>query len=98
MPSIDSKMIFGDDLSLVKDKNYSEVFVLNENLTDYNFDLDELKRYVKFYVKIHQEGSQVGKDLVLRSDLVQCTNDMFKALDDTQISGYQIKKRLCPDI
>ena len=76
-------MNFGDDLSLIKNKSYSEVFVLNEDLSDYNFDVDELKRYVKFYVKIYQEGSQVGKDYVLRSDLVQCTREMFKALDDS---------------
>ena len=59
-------------------------------LTDFHFDLDKLKRYVKFYIKILSKGSELEKKTILRSDMVPCTKEMFKDLDDAYISEYKI--------
>ena len=81
MPSLDTTMTIGD-LSTIEDKVYKDVFLFNEDYSDYHFNLDELKRYVKFYVKILSSGSELPKQTILRSDLVPCTKEMFKNLDE----------------
>ena len=81
MPSIDTTMVFGD-LSTIENKVYKDIFIFNEDYSDYHFNLDELNRYVKFYVKILSSGSELPKQTILRSDLVPCTKEMFKNLDE----------------
>ena len=60
MPSIDTTMVFGD-LSTIENKVYKDVFIFNEDYSDYHFNLDELKRYIKFYVKQVSRGSELPK-------------------------------------
>ena len=76
LPSIDYKLFNSRD---IEDQEYSDLFIFNEDKTDYKFDLEKLKRYVKFYVKILQKGSEV-ENKILRSDMVPCTREMFKSL------------------
>ena len=53
-------MVYGD-LSTIENKVYKDVFIFNEDYSDYHFNLDELKRYVKFYVKQVSRGSELPK-------------------------------------
>jgi hypothetical protein len=94
LPSIDYKLFNSRD---IEDQEYSDLFIFNEDKTDYKFDLEKLKRYVKFYVKILQKGSEV-ENKILRSDMVPCTREMFKSLNQNDLSDYKISKRMCPDV
>ena len=49
MPSIDYAMLSLPD---EEELEYSDVLIFNEDKSDFKFDLQKLKRYVKFYVKI----------------------------------------------
>ena len=57
-----------------------------------------LKKYAKFYIKILRKGSKVEKRTILRSDMVPCEKEMFKALGLEEISDEKIKRRICPDM
>ena len=98
LPSIDSKLITTEDLSSIQSKNYAEIFKFNEDFTDYQFNIEKLKKYVKFYVKILKKGSLLEKQTILRSDMVQCTQEMFEKLGGSLISKFKTEKRLCPDM
>ena len=78
---------------------YKDVLDFNNDFSDYHFNLEELKRYVKFYVKILSRGSELPKQTILRSDMIACTKEMFSDLDeDSQLPEFKIQKRLCPDM
>ena len=77
LPSIDHKLLSMRD---IEDQEYSELFIFNEDKTDYTFDLEKLNTYVKFYIKIVHQGSKV-ENKILRSDMVPCTREMFRNLN-----------------
>ena len=89
-------------MSVAQTSKYSEVFDFNEDGTDAQFNLENLKKYVKFHVRIKRSGADVEK-LILRSDLVKCKREFFKGLtvdehDDEYFLDYNIGRRLCPDM
>jgi hypothetical protein len=53
----------------IKNKKFAEVFIFNDQEDDAQFNLSNLKKYVKFYVKILQKGTEVEK-IILRSDMI----------------------------
>ena len=83
LPSLDSKFMPNrafSNIASLQYKDYSKIFKFNDDFSDYHFDLTELNKYVKFYIKILLRGTELPKTTILRSDLVACTPDMFEKL------------------
>ena len=77
---------------------YEDVLRYNSESDDFHIDTENLKKYAKFYIKILRNGKKVEKQTILRSDMVQCDKEMFKALGEEEISDEILKRRLCPDM
>ena len=77
---------------------YEDVLRYNLESDDFQIDTESLKKYAKFYIKILRKGKKVEKQTILRSDMVQCDTEMFKALGEEEISDDILKRRLCPDM
>ena len=93
LPSIDYKIFNLGNI----DEGYADIIEFNEDRSDYHLDFEALKQYVKFYIKIYYHGSEV-EEKILRSEMVPCTREMFKSLNENALSDYKIEKRLCPDM
>ena len=83
LPSIDFTLT--EKIPIVKESAYAEVYEFNEDDTEYSFNIQNLNKYVKFYVKILTKGTSVEQS-ILRSDLVQCKREFFKNLDEEALS------------
>lgn len=75
-------------LDLFAHNDSSKVVKFNEDRTDFTFDFQELKRYVKFYVKIMRR-SKDGVEIE-RSDMVPCTREIYKGKLSEEISDFKI--------
>ena len=62
-----------------------------------HFDMQKLNKYIKFYVKIITKGNAV-ENKVLRSNMVECTPDMFENLPEKKRDLSKLTRRLCPDM
>lgn len=70
MPSLQTKII--TNLDEFKKLEIAEIYEFDED-NNYKYNLQNLKKYVKFYIKILRKGSEVEKQTIYRSDLITCT-------------------------
>ena len=92
-------MDFENKVEQIKQWPFSEVFdfELQGELEQPQFKFDILKKYLKFYVKILTRGRNI-ESKILRSDMVQCTEEMFSTLPNDIKDLNQLTRRLCPDM
>ena len=93
VPSI---YFYSNKIDLTKQRPFTEVYDFDkiDSRGQPHFKLDVLKKYVKFYTMIRHRGK--GTDNFFRSDMVECTEEMYEALPDGKDLS-QLKRRLCPD-
>ena len=98
LPSI-KYTVFKAALEDIRSKTISEVFEFPTNpASQPHFNLEKLKKYVKFYTKSRTKGSGV-ENKILRADMIQCTPEMFSKLPDFEDTATILfTMRLCPDL
>ena len=69
----------------------------SEEKSKFKVNLENLKKYIKFYVKVLQNGSEVEKK-ILRSDLVYCSKDLMEGTGDYEEDGSKLETMICPDM
>ena len=60
---------------------------------------EKIFKYAKFNVNILRRGKLVGDPILLRSNLVLCTPEIFEAYGEgDKLSEAELNMRLCPDM
>ena len=95
MPSLETKIM--TNLDEFKQLEIAEIYDFDED-NNYKFNMENLAKYLKFYIKILRKGSEVEKQTIYRSDLVSCTEEQFSALPEELKVKSVIENRLCPDM
>lgn len=60
--------------------------------------MQNLKKYLKFYIKILRKGTEVETQTIYRSGMIGCTEELFEALPKELKVKSVIESRLCPDM
>ena len=95
LPSLETKII--TDIDSFKQLGISEIFEFDA-ANNYKYNLANLAKYLKFYVKILKKGTAIGTEKIYRSNMILCTEQQYSALTDEVKSKADAENRLCPDM
>lgn len=99
MTSIEIKMIGDEDeIDVIKNEPWTEVLNFDQDdIRHPSLNLDKLSKYLKFYVKFYQAGTEI-ENKVFRSSMVHCKKEMFKNYEPEEAELVVMEKRLCFDM
>ena len=102
LPSIEAALLIsgGEQLEEFKRHSSSEIFDFIDSKDRFpKLNIEKLNKYVRFQVKVRSWEAPDGREIIFRTPMVPCTEEMFKANNfvPDKVQTQFFNKRICPD-